>query len=107
MKLKKNLRMIDKYKNDWLIDLYCFIKFIYLLLFFFSLIFSFRFERHQNKLRQIETDFGGEISLVDPARKFVKKESLIKYTRDKKKVEYCFFLFNDILLYASEGLNRK
>jgi hypothetical protein len=64
----------------------------------------------QSFLRRINGEFGGELNLVDPARMFVRESLLTKMSNasnGKKPTDYHFFLFNDLLLYASEGLNTK
>lgn len=54
-----------------------------------------------NELRDIEASFvGGIPSLITPSRKFVRRGPLIKKCRAKDE-EYEFFLFNDLLIYAS------
>ena len=67
------------------------------------------YERRQAKLRQIESDFNHEIILVDPSRSFVREGYLTKLSNSSaaKKQQYMFMLFNDCLIYASEGMNSK
>ena len=67
------------------------------------------YERRQARLRQIESDFNHEIVLVDPNRSFVREGQLVKMSNNntQKQQLYTFFLFNDLMLYASEGINSK
>lgn len=65
------------------------------------------YERHQDQLKQIQSDFGGDLYLVDPGRVCVKKGVLTKVSSNQKRVDYTFFLMNDMLIYASEGINSK
>jgi hypothetical protein len=54
------------------------------------------FERHQEVLR-----------LVAQHRKFIREQLLTKLTQGMKRKDYHFFLFNDVLLYAEQGINAK
>jgi hypothetical protein len=68
------------------------------------------YERRQARLASIEQDFAHEIVLVDPARSFVREGQLLKFANSsaaKKVTLYTFMLFNDLILYASEGINSK
>jgi len=71
------------------------------------------YERRQARLSAIETDFAHEIVLVDPNRSFVREGPLLKFAASsaaKKAAAWQkrhFMLFNDLLLYASEGINSK
>ena len=69
---------------------------------------SIHLDRAQATLKRIENDFGGEIILVDPHRSLVKEGKLVKVNNsDTKRTPYHFMLFNDLILYASEGMNVK
>lgn len=64
-------------------------------------------ERRQAKLRRIQTSFGSEINLIDSNRSFIKQGRLIKVSSLNKKTKYTFFLFSDVILYASDGVHTK
>uniref|UniRef100_A0A6A7G2U5 Brefeldin A-inhibited guanine nucleotide-exchange protein n=1 Tax=Hirondellea gigas TaxID=1518452 RepID=A0A6A7G2U5_9CRUS len=57
---------------------------------------------NQDALRKIEQDFAGEIVLKHPHRTFLRAGNLSKVSHTNKPQEYQFFLFSDLLLYASE-----
>eukprot|EP00029_Vermamoeba_vermiformis_P006524 TRINITY_DN2581_c0_g1_i1.p1 TRINITY_DN2581_c0_g1~~TRINITY_DN2581_c0_g1_i1.p1 ORF type:complete len:524 (-),score=114.43 TRINITY_DN2581_c0_g1_i1:11-1582(-) len=52
-----------------------------------------------DQLLRIEQAFGWQLSLMDPARKFVREGRLMKVT-SRFVVETYYFLFNDMLIYA-------
>ena len=61
-------------------------------------------ERQQATLKRVENDFGGEIVLADPQRALIKEGPLIKVSNDgRKRTTYHFMLFNDLILYGSQG----
>ena len=65
---------------------------------------SIHLDRAQATLKRIEADFGGEIVLSDPHRALVREGRLIKVNNaGTKRTPYHFMLFNDLILYASEG----
>jgi len=65
-------------------------------------------EQRQSILRRIQADFGGDVMLLDPGRQFLRSGKLVKLSQsNNKKTEYKFYLFNDLLIYASEGLQVK
>ena len=69
---------------------------------------SINLERQQATLKRIENDFGGEIVLVDPNRSLVREGRLVKVNNSgTKRTAYHFMLFNDLILYASEGMNVR
>lgn len=58
--------------------------------------------------RRIQADFGGDLNLVDQHRSFIKEGKLVKISSSNgKRSEYHFFLFSDILMYASEAMQTK
>ncbi len=66
------------------------------------------YERKQALLRQYQADFGGDLTLVDSNRYFVKEGRLSKLSvKTGKKAEYQFILFSDLLIYASEGTTTR
>jgi hypothetical protein len=65
------------------------------------------YDRAQATLKRIQNDFGGEIVLMDPNRLLIKEGKLQKVNNSNKLVTYVFMLFNDLILYASEGMNVR
>jgi Myosin head (motor domain)/RhoGEF domain/FYVE zinc finger/Myosin N-terminal SH3-like domain len=59
--------------------------------------------QHENRrfIIRIQESFTGSVTLVAPNRVFVRKGELIRVCRRQNKL-YMFFLFNDILIYASK-----
>eukprot|EP01084_Bolivina_argentea_P084050 152115_1 len=57
------------------------------------------FERRET-VKKIERKFDGAIRILEPHRQFVSEGKLWKVCRNKDRL-YHFFLFNDILIYAS------
>lgn len=66
-------------------------------------------ERQQAVLRKIQAQFNSEIVLVEPGRFFVKQGKLVKIagSSEKRRSEYTFFLFSDLLVYASDAGSSK
>jgi len=64
-------------------------------------------EMHASENRQtilrIQGEFTHAVSFVSPSRRFIKQGALTKKCRSSDKV-YEFFLFNDLLVYASKGI---
>jgi len=62
----------------------------------------------RDKVKSIEQRFGigQNISLVAPARKYIKEGYLKKVSR-KKDIRYLFILFSDTLIYCSETKSQK
>ena len=65
------------------------------------------YERTQVELRRLQSLFGDDIVLVAPNRKFLKEGKLYKMYKNGGKKLYNFFLFNDVLIYASNGTTTK
>lgn len=65
------------------------------------------YERSQQVLRLLQAEFGGEISLVEPNRTFVREGRLTKISSGNKKQEYIFFLFSDLIIYGSDGIQSR
>lgn len=55
---------------------------------------------NRDRIREIESKLLGSPSLISPSRKFIREGTLTKQCRNKD-VTYEFFLFNDVLAYAS------
>jgi len=55
---------------------------------------------NRDRIRQIESNFVGSPSLISPSRRLIREGTLTKQCRNKD-VPYEFFLFNDVLAYAS------
>ena len=68
-----------------------------------------RMEEYESRLqvKRIENRFalGSGVSLVAPARKFIKEGKLKKVSR-KKDITYTFILFSDLLIYCSETTTK-
>lgn len=62
---------------------------------------------NRDRIRKIESQFISEESLIAPSRRFIRQGKLHKKSR-RKDIEYEFFLFNDLLIYASTmpGLDK-
>jgi Sec7 domain/Mon2/Sec7/BIG1-like, HUS domain/FYVE zinc finger len=65
------------------------------------------YQRQQEDLRKLQDDFGNDIMLENKDRHFVKQDLLTKVARDKRHLDYHFFLFSDILIYASDGMHAR
>mmetsp|Transcript_50589 Transcript_50589/g.45357 ORF Transcript_50589/g.45357 Transcript_50589/m.45357 type:complete len:234 (+) Transcript_50589:400-1101(+) len=57
------------------------------------------FERRET-VKKIERKFDGSIKILEPHRQFIREGKLWKVCRNKDRL-YQFFLFNDIIIYAS------
>ena len=55
----------------------------------------------RQQVRAIEARFSSAVALVKPHRKFVKEGAMTKVDKTGKDREYTFFLFNDMVCYAS------
>ena len=65
-------------------------------------------ERRLSLIKQLQEAFGNEIQLTDNKhRALVKTGKLTKISADGKRRTYFFFLFNDILVYASAGVQQQ
>ena len=65
-------------------------------------------ERRLSLLKQLQEAFGNEIALTDNQhRALVKQGKLTKISSDGKRRTYFFFLFNDVLVYASAGVQQR
>lgn len=65
-------------------------------------------ERNLEKLRSLQQEFGSDIVLETETRVFKKQGVLTKISQStKRRIDYHFFLFNDLLIYASEGIHSK
>ena len=65
-------------------------------------------ERRLSLIKQLQEAFGNEIQLTDNKhRALVKQGKLTKVSPDGKRRTYFFFLFNDILVYASAGVQQQ
>jgi len=66
------------------------------------------YEHRQAVLRRIQTDFGGDINLVESVREFIKDGRLVKISeQSSREMSYHFFLFSHIFVYASDGMQTK
>jgi len=61
----------------------------------------------QDILRQKEAIFEGEVYIVHPERKFIRKGTLRKLSSKGVLIEYTVFLFNDILIYGAIKDSRR
>ncbi|GBG32730.1 Ankyrin repeat, PH and SEC7 domain containing protein secG [Hondaea fermentalgiana] len=55
----------------------------------------------REELLAIQKRFDGHFSIVEPGRRFVREGPLMKRSRNNKFRKYHFFLFSDLLVYAS------
>jgi FYVE/RhoGEF/PH domain-containing protein 5/6 len=63
---------------------------------------AMRESQNRQEIVNIQKQFGKDINLVSPSRRFLLKGILAKKCRSADK-EFTFFLFNDLLLYAHGG----
>eukprot|EP01084_Bolivina_argentea_P276929 472630_1 len=56
-------------------------------------------------VRSIQARFSSTVSLIKPHRKFIKEGMLTRVDKNGKDHKYTFFLFNDILCYASGNID--
>ena len=57
----------------------------------------------RQQVRSIEHHFTSAVSLVKPHRKFLREGAMTKVDKTCKDKAYTFFLFNDMMCYASGG----
>lgn len=62
---------------------------------------SVKLRENRDEIRKVESLFSGTVSFIAPSRKFIHRGQLIKKCR-RNDVLYEFFLFNDLLIYASK-----
>ena len=65
------------------------------------------FDRGQAALRRIESDFDGAVVLMDSNRHLIKRGKLTKLSAKGARHSYMFFLFTDLILYASDGIQTR
>eukprot|EP00468_Gymnochlora_sp_CCMP2014_P009506 CAMPEP_0167755814 /NCGR_PEP_ID=MMETSP0110_2-20121227/9033_1 /TAXON_ID=629695 /ORGANISM="Gymnochlora sp., Strain CCMP2014" /LENGTH=1105 /DNA_ID=CAMNT_0007641843 /DNA_START=8 /DNA_END=3325 /DNA_ORIENTATION=- len=56
------------------------------------------------KLKEIQSRFGGAVDIVAPHRKFIMSQSMKKVTKGGNPVKRVFFLFSDLLIYGSDDV---
>eukprot|EP00455_Lapot_gusevi_P057799 TRINITY_DN9948_c0_g1_i1.p1 TRINITY_DN9948_c0_g1~~TRINITY_DN9948_c0_g1_i1.p1 ORF type:complete len:233 (-),score=50.37 TRINITY_DN9948_c0_g1_i1:14-610(-) len=61
-----------------------------------------RSRENRERIYQIQEEFTGNVNFVAPHRYFVRRGPLVKKCRSADK-EFEFFLFNDLLVYASSA----
>eukprot|EP00494_Astrolonche_serrata_P025966 UN26227 len=67
-----------------------------------------QYDDQQDKLRHVEGQFEGQIFIVHPERKFIRSGDIHKLgSKNGQLVQYTLFLFNDILIYASNKGGNK
>jgi len=64
-------------------------------------------QREQQLLKKLQNDFGGEIVLVEAQRALLFRGMLTKISSTGRRQDYSFFLFTDLLVYASEGMQQS
>mmetsp|Transcript_8252 Transcript_8252/g.20273 ORF Transcript_8252/g.20273 Transcript_8252/m.20273 type:complete len:1855 (+) Transcript_8252:338-5902(+) len=56
--------------------------------------------QNRKEIQQVMDELMGNENLLEPHRRFIRKGELIRQTRNKPRM-FMFYLFNDILIYAS------
>uniref|UniRef100_A0A6A7G6Q8 Pleckstrin domain-containing protein n=1 Tax=Hirondellea gigas TaxID=1518452 RepID=A0A6A7G6Q8_9CRUS len=67
---------------------------------------SVRAQANRAQIISIQDRFQGDVTFVEPSRRFIREGALTKICRASDR-KYSFFLFSDLIVYASKGYKLK
>ncbi len=74
---------------------------------FYDDVLQVTFQKDLLQLELIQKRFDSGFKVVDKSRRFIREGELVKVCHNNKRKKYQFFLFSDMLVYASTSIFGK